>query len=272
MCFIAEIFEAGMGDNTLHYQKLINGFIVMCQNVLQNQLTGIYLHGSMAMGCFNPDRSDIDIVVIVEDSITYEQKYSLMGQIVSLNMNAPAKGLEISFIKKEYCKPFVYPTPFELHFSPMHLQWFYDSPKDYIHKMNGEDKDLAAHFMIINKYGIRLCGKEISEVFGTVPREYYIESIWQDIENAQRNILDNPVYVILNLCRVLAYIKDQLVLSKVKGGEWGLAYLEKEHHALILQTLLCYKSTQVMQVNDRIVLKFADAMLDKISLEKGFRY
>ena len=36
----------------------------------------------------------------------------------------------------------------------------------------------------------------------------------------------------------------------------------EEHPSLILQALLCYKSNQVMQVNDRIALKFADAMLD----------
>jgi hypothetical protein len=36
-----------------------------------------------------------------------------MKQVVKLNEQASAKGLEISIVKREYCKPFVYPTPFD---------------------------------------------------------------------------------------------------------------------------------------------------------------
>lgn len=31
------------------------------QSELQDKLTGIYLHGSLAMGCYNPESSDIDL-------------------------------------------------------------------------------------------------------------------------------------------------------------------------------------------------------------------
>lgn len=54
----------------------------------------------------------------------------------------------------EFCNPFVYPTPFGLHFSAAHLKWFQENPDDYVKKMNGTDKDLAAHFTIINHCGV----------------------------------------------------------------------------------------------------------------------
>lgn len=80
-------------------------------------------------------------------------------------------------MKQKYCKHFVYPTPFELHFSNSHLQWFMENVEDYIRKMNGEDKDLAVHLKIIENYGIILYGAEINDIFVDVPRVGYIDSI-----------------------------------------------------------------------------------------------
>jgi len=42
----------------------------------------------------------------------------------------------------------------------MHLNWFKAQPEDYIEKMQGTDKDLAAHFTIINKCGVVLFGEK----------------------------------------------------------------------------------------------------------------
>ncbi|WP_245585925.1 nucleotidyltransferase domain-containing protein [Paenibacillus pinihumi] len=32
---------------------------------LGSNLAGIYVHGSVAMGCFNPEKSDLDLLVVV---------------------------------------------------------------------------------------------------------------------------------------------------------------------------------------------------------------
>ncbi|HIT33358.1 MAG TPA: DUF4111 domain-containing protein [Candidatus Faecousia intestinigallinarum] len=249
------------------YQELIEEFAAVCQAILANQLTGVYLHGSMAMGCFNADKSDLDIIVVVENRITDAQKMRLMEQIIRLNQRAPAKGLEVSFVRREYCKPFLYPTPFELHFSPAHLQWFQDDPQDYVEKMQGTDKDLAAHFTVLNQYGIKIYGKEISEVFNTVPQKDYIDSIWCDIKNAQEDIWDDPVYVILNLCRVLAYLKDNRILSKEEGGKWALLHLGRKYQSLIAQATDRDCSHQTMQADKRLAKQFASMMLKEIKLE-----
>ena len=44
--------------------------------------------------------------------------------------------------------------------------------------------------------------------FDDVPIRDYIDSIWNDIADAEDEITDNPMYIILNLARVLAYVKD----------------------------------------------------------------
>ena len=159
------------------YQSVIDDFVAAAKEIIGEKLTGVYLHGSLAMGCFNPEKSDIDLIIIIEESISDEQKMAFMDRVVALNQQAPAKGLEMSIVLRRYCSPFVYPTPFELHFSPTHLQWFSDAPQDYVENMKGDDKDLAAHFTIIRKYGITLYGEQIANVFAEVPRQNYIDSI-----------------------------------------------------------------------------------------------
>ena len=47
---------------------LLDEFICNSKNILQDNLIGIYLHGSLAMGCFNEKKSDIDLLVVVKQS------------------------------------------------------------------------------------------------------------------------------------------------------------------------------------------------------------
>lgn len=246
------------------YQDLLEEIIENSRQIFTSSLVGVYLHGSMAMGGFNPHKSDIDLIIVIQDEITDEQKLAFMKKVVLLNERAPYKGIEFSVVKEKHCNEFVYPTPFELHFSPMHLKWFDEKPQDYVEKMNGEDADLAAHFTIINHYGITLYGKARESVFSQVPRENYIDSIREDIASAKEEILDNPVYIILNLCRVLAYLKENLVLSKVDGGKWGLNNVDSKYHSLIEDALKCCSSDVEMNINKTMAVEFCDYMLKGI--------
>lgn len=246
------------------YDDLLKRFTEMSKLILGNNLVGVYLHGSAAMGCFNWKKSDLDIILIIEGDISDIVKMELMRHVVSLNEEAPEKGFELSIVKREYCDPFIYPTPYELHFSVGHLKWFLDDPIDYVEKMKGTDKDLAAHFTIIRKYGIVLCGEEISKVFGAVTEDDYIDSILYDIEDACGKILENPVYFTLNLCRVLAYLRERKVLSKKAGGEWGHVALPNRIHGVIRDALHSYETDSAMSAAPEILSDFADYMMEQI--------
>lgn len=249
-------------------QKLLDELVEYSCRIFENNLIGTYLHGSMAMGCFNPIKSDIDILFVVENAITDLQKKRFMDVIVNLNDNAPAKGIEMSLIRSEYCKNFVYPTPFDLHFSNMHLNWYKNNPTKYIEKMNGTDHDLAAHFVITKNRGIVLYGKPINDVFGEIPSEAYLDSIKSDIIGSQDQVIDNSIYIILNLCRVLAYVQDGLVLSKKEGGEWGIKNIDGKYKGLIKEALVCYTSDQDIVLNHSLALEYCRYMENRIGLKE----
>lgn len=244
--------------------EITETFVQKSRDILGENLAGVYLHGSAAMGCFNEKKSDIDLLVVAEKELSDDVKLRYMDMVVGLNDEAPPKGIEMSVVRRAVCRPFVYPTPFELHFSTAHLDWYKANPKDYIEKMKGVDKDLAAHFTITLRRGKCLYGKESPEIFEPVKREFYFDSILNDVADAEDAVKTNPVYVILNLCRVLAYGKEDLILSKREGGEWGLANLPAEYHGLIESALEAYSSDASLVPDDGLAVRFAAYMLERI--------
>lgn len=247
------------------YKSLLKTISEQYQDLLGDNLVGIYLHGSIAFGCFNWDRSDIDFIVVVEDALLPKTKIELLNVLEKLCKQAPEKGFEMSIIQKKYCQDFIYPTPYELHFSnDWRLPRYLENPLLLRNNVMETDHDLAAHFTVIKKMGLVLFGAPITEVFGSIPKEDYLDSIRLDIEKSKEDVLDNPVYVILNLCRVYAYIKDGAVLSKEQGGQWGLKNLPDQYYNLIIAMLNNYTRGTMFTTNKNLQIDFCEYMLEQI--------
>lgn len=239
------------------YDFILNKIAVKYQEILKDKLTGIYVHGSIAFGCFNWEVSDIDFIVVVKDVLSLAEKERLIKTLLELDGAAPPKGLEMSIVLDKYCNPFVYPTPFELHFSNMHKEGCRQNLKEYCENMHGLDKDLAAHFTVIRTVGKVLCGEEIPAVFGKVPKENYLDSIKCDVENAVNEIMENPVYMILNLCRVLAFMEEDAIISKEQGGQWGMQNLPEAYRPVVEKALRNYCYNEVFREEEEKLKSFA---------------
>lgn len=251
------------------YDDLLARFTEMSKDILGDNLVGVYLHGSAVMDCFNPQKSDLDLILVVERALDDGVKLAFLAELVRLNEEAPEKGFELSIVRRAVCDPFVYPTPYELHFSNAYLDRVKREPARYVAEVVGCDRDLAAHFTIIGRYGRTLFGAPIGEVFGAVPRADYIDSILFDIEHAREDISENPMYMTLNLCRVLAYLREGLVCSKKAGGEWGLRALPERFRATVADALLCYAGDKVMRVREEEAVAFAEYMRSEIDACMG---
>jgi len=137
-------------------------------------LVSIYIHGSVAFNCFKWNKSDIDLIVVVNHRISEKNKLDLLSILNELRAASPIKGFEMSVVLLQFCRHFEYPTPYELHFSNDCLALYLKNPLALCSTDIKTDPDLAAHFTVINHTGVVLCGQPISEVFGIVPRENYI--------------------------------------------------------------------------------------------------
>lgn len=239
------------------------------QALLGHHLAGIYLHGSIAFGCFSWARSDIDFIVVVDEPLAEATKLDLLAVLEDLHDQAPPKGFEMSVVLEEHCRPFAYPTPYELHFSNGWRDLYLADPRSLCDTNGKTDIDLAAHFTVINKVGIPLYGRPVAEVFGPVPHQAYLDSILADVAQARQDVLANPVYVILNLCRVLSYVKDRQVLSKAQGGHWGITHLSEPGRSIVGQALAAYSGEQddFHPASSNQLTDFCSLMLEAIKVD-----
>ena len=94
---------------------------------------------------------------------------------------------------------------------------------------------------------------------------HYIDSIWNDVADAEEEIIDNPMYLILNLARVLAYLKDRLVLSKKEGSEWGINHIPEMYHGLMQDAMREYADGVDITYEINLAKDYAEYMVEQIT-------
>jgi len=228
----------------IRVKKLLDKILCNSKKILGSNLLGIYIHGSLAMNCFTWNTSDVDFIVVTENVPSLQSKKAYVRMILDVDKEAPSKGLEMSMLTEKACRCFRHPVPFELHFSHGHLLQAEKNVDVFAEEMHGEDRDLAAHMMITRKYGITLCGPMPDTLFPVIPDPAYTDALLYDIENAEDEIMKDPVYMTLNLCRIVAWLEEKRILSKKEGGEWGIMHLPSKYRDLLSWALALYSGSE----------------------------
>jgi predicted nucleotidyltransferase len=233
----------------LEVRHQVNSLVEGVHAILGESLVGVYLHGSLAMGCFNPRRSDLDLLVVIGQRASVERKRKLAELLLRVSL-APVP-IEISLLARDQIHPWRHPAPFDLHFSEA---W---RDRTLAGLASGEwrtwndsercDEDLAGHITVVRQRGICLHGAPITAVFPAVPTVDYLASVLTDVLSPDcglNSALASPVYVILNACRTYAYLSTGQVLSKDEGGVWALQVIPHQFHATVQSALAAYRADQ----------------------------
>jgi predicted nucleotidyltransferase len=220
---------------------------------LEGNLVGIYLHGSLALGCFNPSSSDIDLLVLTERKISIPTKKALVQLLLSISGLPHA--IEISFLCQGNLTSWIYPTPFELHYSEEWRERFREDLISGNWKHLGEqpqtDTDLAAHFTVTRHRGICLWGTPPEKVFPDIPPKDFLASVVSDLEWTLERLDQISVTGVLNSCRTYAYLQERRICSKEEGAVWAFNVLPVEFHPVVERALAIYRGERSEQaVND----------------------
>ncbi len=244
----------------------IEEFLAATQDTLGENLTGIYLHGSLAMGCFNAARSDLDLLVVIRQPMSLETKRALA--VALLRFSRKPAPIEISFLSAADLTPWRSPTPFDLHYSESWRARYEQAlASDACRRWNDQrqtDIDLAAHIMVTRARGICLLGQPMADVLPSVLAQDYIASIWDDFLAARAEALKNPPYFILNACRVAAYLLKRRICSKEEGAAWALKVVPETFSGLILQALEVYRSEQDTPFDAATLERFGAYMEERL--------
>ncbi|MEW9678051.1 nucleotidyltransferase domain-containing protein [Lentibacillus sp. L22] len=85
------------------------------KEIIKEGFVGFYIHGSLAMGGFNPNSSDIDVLVVTNKTMEVEIK-RILAQFILKHSKSPFP-VEISFLSKKQLKDWQHPCPFDFHYS-----------------------------------------------------------------------------------------------------------------------------------------------------------
>ncbi len=230
--------------------------------LLDQQLQGLYLHGSLALGGFQPARSDINIIVVVTGKIDNTLQSELI-KLCLLVSNRP-RPIDIYIVAEKALVPFQPPITFELHYNeqlryPPQQKIVLDDPRS--------DPDLTIYLTVLQRSGIVLAGRPVEETIPPIPETVFRDALTRSLQATQAQLPQDPIAFVLNACRTIAYLQDDTILSKDAGGAWGLLHAPEQFHALIQQALALYRGEQLKRPVGRAVLDaFSVYVSDKIQL------
>jgi len=131
-------------------KNFVNGFMELLKNNLNNDLIGIYLHGSLAMESYFPPKSDIDIIAVVNEKIKPVLAKKLNISIAKYSDTRGNIGdMEFSIITKDTAKNIPQKIPYEMHYSESQYEKILND--EIIYDKEQYDNDLFSHLMYIKK-------------------------------------------------------------------------------------------------------------------------
>ncbi len=242
------------------------------QRLIGIDLIGIYLHGSLAMGCFNPHRSDVDLLVVAQDALSSAQRRTLVREL--LGISTDPFPIELSCLIWPDLHPWRHPAPYDLHFSE---SWrtrmvpaLADDRAAIWQTSIRLDADLAAHCAVTRARGMVVMGAPIEAAIPRIPRTDMLAALRSDAADWPQAVENNPVYCVLNACRMLCFIQDDTIRSKSEGALWALQVLPPCWQGVITAAYQTYLSD-----NDRSMLpdlQEAHAFLNWVALHIAAAY
>lgn len=227
----------------------------MLQAELGTNHLGTYLHGSLAAGSFYPPKSDVDVLFVVDVPLTPDGRQRFATSAARLNQSRPIIGsFECTVVRRDELASPVHPMPFEVHFGEEWTDDILSGRADFVTERS--DPDLAAHVQATCEFGVVLAGLDVPDVFTSLPRGDFVDSIRGDLEwiLEGENILGSPFYGVLNVARILWVLEaasSRLVPSKEEAGEWLLTTSPAQHHSVIRLALDVYRDGSQVSPDQR---------------------
>ena len=259
--------------NWANCSKVVKAEIYTLLSELQQRLgeniLGIYLNGSLAAGGFNPERSDIDILVLTAQELTGEVKRDIITLLLRISrMPGP---LEVYFLVEKVLHPIQQPLPVSLYYDEKEREHYqleiHKDYRDYWSTATQYTSDLTIYLTTLHQYGICLYGQSIAEAIPTIPADIIRKALITNLQGARDQRLRDPINFVLNASRTIAYLHDGNMLSKGAGGIWALTHLPEQFHPLIQQALAVYQGGRLQRPVGRAMLDdfatFIDQNLDE---------
>jgi predicted nucleotidyltransferase len=212
---------------------ILNRLLKNIQGLLGKSFTGLYLHGSLAYGDFNPLTSDVDFLVVTDGNLPIETFSALKEMHAGLFASAGAwsQKLEGAYIPKNELR----------HHDPAHgpIPWL---GVDGHFALETLGSDWILQRWILREKGIVVSGPPLRDLIDPVSPDNLREAVrgslrgwWSPPFPSPERFLscEYQAYAILTMCRSLYVLEHGRVASKPEAARWAMGMLEGPWRPLI---------------------------------------
>ncbi|RPJ24812.1 MAG: DUF4111 domain-containing protein [Chloroflexi bacterium] len=218
--------------------EILHLLLTHVQEILGNQLIGMYLHGSLANGGFD-EHSDIDVTVVTSEEIStaaFSALKHMHDQITKID-SPWAIQLEVSYIPQRALRRFDRANKLHPHM---------DRGSDEALYMMAHENDWIIQRHILRERGIPVIGPDPKTLIDPVSPDDLRQAIVDVLPLWLDPILNNPSeinrrgyqsFFVLSLCRMLYTLKHGEIISKHAAAEWAKENLDARWQSLIERAL-----------------------------------
>ncbi|MCY4071215.1 MAG: DUF4111 domain-containing protein [Chloroflexi bacterium] len=197
--------------------EVLNSLVTGVSGVLQNNLVGIYLYGSLVTEDFDAGISDLDLVVVTNLGLgdaAFASLQELHQQVIG-SYPAWDDRLELAYVSLDALRTF----------RERQSLIAIISPGEPFHQLHAGYDWLISWYML-RETGIALRGPDIASLIDPIEPAHYIEAVQSHIE-AYRDSVEsannksNLSYIVLTTARGLYTVLHGQPTSKVKAAAWA---------------------------------------------------
>jgi len=197
----------------------------------------LYLDGSLAIGGFDPDTSDIDFVVVTDGELPDEVVLALRQMHAEIAARDPAWGLQLegSYIPRHALQG---------HDPQPGKHPYIDRGGATLEVLRHEGGYWVIHRHVLREHGVTLAGPEARTLIDPVGPAELRQAVLGILRGWWTPMLANPAhlqdagyrcYAVLTMCRMLYTLEHATVVTKAAAARWALTTLDDRWRPLIEQ-------------------------------------
>lgn len=212
--------------------------------VLGEYFVGMYLHGSLALGDFVPDRSDIDFVVVTTELLpeTIVAALAMMHDRIAACGMPWAHKIEGIYIPRAVMRRHDPATAYHPRIG---------TGEPFVMEQNDAAGVIMRHILL--ESGVVLIGPALNTLIDPVSADEVRQAVRDIFQGWWVPLLAKPIllqqdgyrtYAILTMCRMLYTLEHGTVVSKAAAARWALSALDVRWTPLIERALAWPHSDQ----------------------------
>lgn len=186
---------------------------------LGDAVGGVLLHGSLTLGDYLPGRSDVDLLVVVDDPLTDTQAAALADAAGRERPRPPVR-VDLRVVTPAVAAAPTTVPPMEAYITIDHA---HEPPVQVAGRHSGE-RDLVIEFSVCRAHGRSLIGAPPTELIGEIPDARVLDAGDAQLADWQA-IGEDPRYAqltVLTACRLWHFAEERRHCSKDAAANWAL--------------------------------------------------